>query len=62
CRKWFCHFREGNFDLEDENLSGRPSRVDKKIEVVLRLELWAPHELEKLNRLDRNSNLRIFTL
>jgi [histone H3]-lysine36 N-dimethyltransferase SETMAR len=28
CRRWFQKFRNGNFDLEDEVRSGRPSDFD----------------------------------
>ena len=28
CQKWFAKFKEGDFDLDDEPRSGRPSEVD----------------------------------
>ena len=28
CQKWFTRFREGNFDLEDEQRPGRPQELE----------------------------------
>ena len=36
CQKWFTRFREGNFDLEDEQRPGRPQELETdELEVLL---------------------------
>lgn len=36
CRKWFAHFKSGDFDLEDKERPGQPKKFeDEELEVLL---------------------------